>query len=93
MQQRWGEQLQQDPAYNPNLCLDNPHFRRPGRRDLERWPLPVQESPQILSLGWRPDRLVGIAVNPARDAGPATRTEATFPLVVLSARMELLWLV
>ena len=38
MQQRWGEELLHDPAYNPNLCLDHPHYRlsRPPR--LERWP-------------------------------------------------------
>ena len=43
MQQRWGEQLMQDPAYNPNLCLDNSQFQlsRPPR--LERWPVPKQE--------------------------------------------------
>ena len=46
MQQRWGEQLKHDPAYNPNLCLDNPHFRLSWPPRLERWPVPVQESAQ-----------------------------------------------
>lgn len=39
MQQRWGEQLPHDPAYNPNLSLDNPHFRLAWPPRLERWPV------------------------------------------------------
>ena len=46
MQQRWGDQLGQDPAYNPNLCLDNPHFKLAWPPRVERWPVPVQELPQ-----------------------------------------------
>ena len=37
MQQRWGDQLPQDPAYNPNLSLDNPHFRLAWPPRVERW--------------------------------------------------------
>jgi glycosyltransferase involved in cell wall biosynthesis len=37
MQQRWGDQLPHDPAYNPNLSLDNPHFRLAWPPRLERW--------------------------------------------------------
>ena len=39
MQQRWGDQLPHDPAYNPNLSLDNPHFRLAWPPRLERWPI------------------------------------------------------
>ena len=37
MQQRWGDQLHHDPAYNPNLSLDNPHFRLAWPPRVERW--------------------------------------------------------
>jgi glycosyltransferase involved in cell wall biosynthesis len=37
MQQRWGDQLPHDPAYNPNLSLDNPHFRLAWPPRVERW--------------------------------------------------------
>ena len=37
MQQRWGDQLPQDPAYNPNLSLDNPHFRLAWPPRVQRW--------------------------------------------------------
>ena len=44
MQQRWGEQLQADPAYNPNLSLDHPDFQLSWPPRLQRWPLPGQET-------------------------------------------------
>jgi GT2 family glycosyltransferase len=37
MQQRWADQLPHDPAYNPNLSLDNPHFRLAWPPRVERW--------------------------------------------------------
>ena len=46
MQQRWGEQLQADPAYNPNLSLDHPNFQLSWPPRLQRWPVPVQERSQ-----------------------------------------------
>jgi glycosyltransferase involved in cell wall biosynthesis len=39
MQQRWGEQLLHDPAYNPNLSVDNPNFCLAWPPRLERWQL------------------------------------------------------
>ena len=39
MQQRWGERLLLDPAYNPNLSLDNPDFCLAWPPRLERWPV------------------------------------------------------
>ena len=41
MQQRWGDQLQCDPAYNPNLCLEKPDFRLSWPPRLERWPTEI----------------------------------------------------
>ncbi len=45
MQQRWGDHLTHDPAYNPNLCLETPHFRLAWPPRLERWdgedPMPL----------------------------------------------------
>jgi len=37
MQQRWGDQLHHDTAYNPNLSLDNPHFRLAWPPRVDRW--------------------------------------------------------
>lgn len=37
MQARWGDQLSHDPAYNPNLSLDDPHFRLAWPPRVERW--------------------------------------------------------
>jgi hypothetical protein len=39
MQQRWGECLTTDAAYNPNLMLDGEPFRMASPPRLKRWPL------------------------------------------------------
>jgi hypothetical protein len=39
MQQRWGERLTTDAAYNPNLKLDGEPFRTASPPRLKRWPL------------------------------------------------------
>ena len=38
MQQRWGEKLISDPAYNPNLSLDGAPFSLASPPRLQRWP-------------------------------------------------------
>lgn len=40
MHARWGEALQGDPAYNPNLSLDSRYFElaAPPRTEADRWP-------------------------------------------------------
>ena len=38
MQQRWGERLVTDPAYNPNLSLDSAPFSLASPPRLQRWP-------------------------------------------------------
>jgi hypothetical protein len=37
--QRWGEQLQNDPYYNPNLTLADSNFSLAWPARLKRWPL------------------------------------------------------
>jgi hypothetical protein len=39
MQNRWGERLLTDAAYNPNLTLNGEPFRIASPPRLERWPL------------------------------------------------------
>lgn len=34
MQQRWGRQLQQDPAYSPHFCMENANFRLALRSEI-----------------------------------------------------------
>ena len=41
MHQRWGERLQQDPYFNPNLSLTSSDYVLAWPPRLERWPVPA----------------------------------------------------